>query len=115
MLRSGIMMLRARLLRRLLELVVGLDEVHTGERLMALEARGEIGLVVGRLVYIERPILPFAIAERVRIFGAPSGLLFHRIEAQEVAFDEAPVGTFDGLAVGIKLRCVSENRENGTA
>src|SRR6202030_4536546 len=86
---------------RLLELVVGMDEVLARQRLVALEARGELNALVGLLVRHESAILPFAIAERVGVFTAPTVALLHRVEAEHFAFDEAPIGAFDGIALRV--------------
>src|SRR5450631_1196798 len=77
-----------------LELVVGMDKVLARQRLVALEARGELDILVGLLVRRESAIFPFAIAERVRVFAAPARALLHRVKAKYIAFDEASVDTF---------------------
>src|SRR5450759_908370 len=85
-----------------------MDKVLARQRLVALEARGEFDILFGLVVRRESAILPFAIAERVRVFAAPAGTLLHRVETEYFAFDEASVGTFDGIALSIKLRRVPD-------
>src|SRR6185436_8314107 len=79
-----------------LELVVEKDEILLVERLVAVEAGGEIGRGVGALVLLEGLVLPFAVADVVRVLGAPARALFHHRIADEIALDEAAVGVLLG-------------------
>src|SRR6476619_7551429 len=65
------------LFRRGLELVVEEDEILLVERLVAVEAGGKIGRGVRALVRLEGLVLPFAVADVVRVLGAPARALFH--------------------------------------
>ena len=58
------------LFRRGLELVVEEGEILLVERLVAVEAGGEIGRGVRALVRLERLVLPFAVADVIRVLGA---------------------------------------------
>src|SRR6266508_3174016 len=73
------------LFRGALHLVVGIDEILLVERLVAVEAGGEIGGGVGRLVRLEGLVFPFAVADVVRILGAPAGPLLHHGIGDEIA------------------------------
>src|SRR6185436_3306948 len=79
-----------------LELVVEEDEILLVERLVAVEAGREIGRGVGALVRLEGLVLPFAVADVVRVLGAPARALFHHRIADEIALDEAAVGVLLG-------------------
>src|SRR5262249_32661437 len=87
-----------------LHLVVSVDEIVAGLRLVALEATVEIGARVDRLVGAEDLVLPVPIALRLRILAAPPGLLLHdRIALNSVRLDEAAVGVLGRITLGIEL------------
>src|SRR5206468_5057193 len=87
--------------------------VLRGLRLVAVEAGREIGVGIGCLVGAERLIYPFAVALRLRIFGAPAGALLHHRVADDVAgLDEASVGVLHGISLRIELRRVLRNGDD---
>src|SRR3981189_462157 len=101
------------LFRRGLALVVEEDEILLVERLVAVEAGGEVGRGIGALVRLEGLILPVAVADIVGVFGAPARALFHDRIAEEVALDEAAVGVFFPIALGIELGGVLQHGDHG--
>ena len=76
------------------------------QRLVALEAGGELGVRVRLLGRREGLIFPLAVADVVRILGAPALALLHHRVGDEVALDEAAVGVLLGIAVGAELGAV---------
>src|SRR5258708_9914395 len=76
------------LFRRGLELVVEEDEILLVERLVAVEAGGKIGRGVRALVRLEGLVLPFAVADVVRVLGAPPRAPLPHPVAHEIALDE---------------------------
>src|SRR5262249_17763913 len=69
------------------------------QRLVALEAGGELGVRIRLLRRREGLIFPLAVADIVRIFGAPALALLHHGVADDVGLDEAAVGVLLGVAV----------------
>jgi hypothetical protein len=82
---------------------------------VAVEASGKIGRGVRTLVRLEGLVLPFAVADVVRVLGAPARALFHHRVADEIAFDETAVGVFFGIALGIELGSVLDQGDDGAA
>src|SRR4029453_11341932 len=83
--------------------------------LVTLEARLVVGLVVELAVRAEDRVLPLAVADVVGILGAPAGALFHDRVGDEIALHEAPLGVLDRVALGVDLRLVLHQGENGAA
>src|SRR5262245_55582028 len=75
-------------------------------RLVALEARLVVRLVVELLIRGERRVFPLAVPDVVRVLGAPPRALLHDRDADEVALDEAPVGILHRVPRGIHLGLV---------
>ena len=103
------------LFRGRLHLVVEKHIILLVQGLVAVEAGGEIGRRVGALVGLEGLVLPFAIADIVRIFRAPARALFHHRVGEEIALDEAAVGVLFGVALGVELGGILDHGDHGPA
>src|SRR5215831_20966956 len=105
--------LSAPLSRGKLHLVVGVDEIVAGLGLVAVEAAVQIGVRVSRLVGTEDLILPFAVALRLGVFAAPSGLLLHHcIALDRVRLDEAAAGVLGRIALPVELGGILDHRDH---
>src|SRR5262249_36886244 len=98
-----------------LQFVVGEHEVLLVERLVTVEAGGEIGAGIGCLVGLEGLIFPFAVAHIVRVLGAPARTLLHHGIADEIGLDEAAVRVLLWIALRVQLGGVLHERDNGAA
>src|SRR5262249_56222081 len=103
----------APLSRRHLHPIVGVDEIVARLGLVAVEAAVQIGVRVGRPVGAEGLILPFAVALRLGVFAAPSGLLLHHgIALDRVRLDEAAAGVLSRIALLIALVCILDHPDH---
>src|SRR6476620_8241193 len=69
------------------------------QRLVALEAGGELGVRVHRLGGREGLIFPLAVADLLVVFGAPPLALLHYGVGEDVCLDEAAVRVLLGVSV----------------
>src|SRR5713226_8428236 len=99
-------------LLRGLQLVEREQVVDVGLRLVAVEAGREVGLVVDLLVRQEGLILPLAVADIVRILGAPAGALLHDRVGDQIALGKAAIGVLGRIAIGAELRGVLQDRKS---
>src|SRR5262245_21493793 len=90
-------------------------EVLLGARLVALEARLVVRLVVELLIRREGRVFPLAVADVVRILRAPARSLLHDGDAHEVALHEPTVGVLDRVAGGVYLRLVLDQGQDRAA
>ena len=89
--------------------------VLLGVRFVALEARLVVRLVVELQIRGECRVLPLAVPDVVRVFGAPARALLHDRDADEVALDEPPVRVLYGVAGGVHLGLELDQREDRAA